>query len=226
MDVLKKMGVVLTLSGTVLLGGCASGQHITTSDGTCLTCMNNPFTGKAVNYDPNQHPESAVTASQSVSSHSNFRMEAVETVNRGFKSLPQDNLRFRDRTDFVHTDGIIVGEAIWAPSITALKLKQFFGVKSPEEMRAQGMAQEQIRQALQDKPYRQAGDTYYMGGTFNGAAGPITGVIAVYPNAHERNRSLIGIEVIGYDKAYADTKKAQAGLHNLVLQAINYNKSN
>ena len=54
MDVLKKMGVVLTLSGTVLLGGCASGQHITTSDGTCLTCMNNPFTGKAVNYDPNQ----------------------------------------------------------------------------------------------------------------------------------------------------------------------------
>ncbi|WP_374962231.1 hypothetical protein [Spongiibacter tropicus] len=206
--------------------GCTSGQHITSSDGICLTCVNNPITGKPINYDPSEYPESTVSANRELSSHAAFRQEAVGLVSRGFSSLPQDNLRLRDRTDYVHRDGIVVGEAIWTSSITALKLKQFFGVKSLEEMRAQGMSQEEIRQALQQKPYRQSRSTYYMGGTFSGAAGPITGVIAVYPYSHEREHSLIGVYVIGYDKAHKSTRKAQAGLYNLVLQAINYNQAN
>ncbi|EIF42802.1 hypothetical protein DOK_12081 [gamma proteobacterium BDW918] len=218
--------MALALTGSVFLGGCASGQHITTADGTCLTCMNNPITGKPINYDPGTHPGSTITGGQSASNHASFREEAAQMVNRGFSSLPQDNLYFRDRTAYVHADGMVVGNSIWMPSITCLKLKQFFGVRSADEMRAQGMSQEQVRLALQEKPYRQSGDTYYLGGTFNGAAGPITGVIAAYPYTNERGQSLVAVNVIGYDKAYGSTKAAQSSLYNLVLQAINYNKAN
>ena len=46
------MKLLALLTFSILMVGCASGQHTYTKDGTCIRCMNNPFTGKPVNYDP------------------------------------------------------------------------------------------------------------------------------------------------------------------------------
>jgi len=35
----------------LFITGCASGQHVYTSDGMCLTCWNNPLTGEPINHD-------------------------------------------------------------------------------------------------------------------------------------------------------------------------------
>lgn len=44
----------LILFLTALLYGCAVSQHAYSTDGKCLTCVNNPITGKPINYNPEQ----------------------------------------------------------------------------------------------------------------------------------------------------------------------------
>lgn len=34
-----------------LMTGCATNQHVYSADGSCLTCWNNPITGKPINYE-------------------------------------------------------------------------------------------------------------------------------------------------------------------------------
>ena len=46
------------LAGMGLIG--CSGQHLSTADGTCLTCFNSPLTGEAINH-PGQKQQSIVT---------------------------------------------------------------------------------------------------------------------------------------------------------------------
>lgn len=46
---LINLGLALGLIG--VLAGCAGGEHIYTNDGRCLTCINNPLTGKPINHD-------------------------------------------------------------------------------------------------------------------------------------------------------------------------------
>lgn len=39
------------LALALIVSGCASNQHIYSSDGKCLTCLNNPISGKPINHD-------------------------------------------------------------------------------------------------------------------------------------------------------------------------------
>ena len=46
-----------TLALAIILGGCASNQHVYSADGKCLTCWNNPITGKPINHDGEANQE-------------------------------------------------------------------------------------------------------------------------------------------------------------------------
>ncbi|MCG8611859.1 MAG: hypothetical protein MI864_15130 [Pseudomonadales bacterium] len=50
-----------TLFGSLVLvtfvSGCASNQHVYSSDGKCLSCWNNPITGKPINHDGKANKE-------------------------------------------------------------------------------------------------------------------------------------------------------------------------
>lgn len=211
--------VLILFTTIAALAGCASGQHVTSTTGKCLTCVNNPITGKPLNYDPTEHPESTVGASQSVSTHAKFREEAAEIVNTGMY-LPTDGVRLSSgKNTYDYRNGLLVGLSVSRPSITAVQMKQYFGFRSHQEMRAQGLSDLEVKAALSEKPFLQKGDTYYMGGTFTGAAGPITAVMAVYPN---KDHTLVAIKVIGYDKAY-NLRSAHSAMHSLYLESVNYN---
>ncbi|MGJ8518340.1 hypothetical protein [Carnimonas bestiolae] len=60
-----KLIVALT-AASIALNGCADYQY-KTSDGQCLTCMNNPFTGEAMNYDPQSTPQKSGNSATSQS---------------------------------------------------------------------------------------------------------------------------------------------------------------
>ncbi|WP_435632632.1 hypothetical protein [Carnimonas bestiolae] len=47
------MAIATTTVSSLAVTGCADYQY-KTSDGECLTCVNNPFTGEALNYDPSK----------------------------------------------------------------------------------------------------------------------------------------------------------------------------
>lgn len=46
-----------SLALVLIVSGCASNQHVYSSDGKCLTCWNNPLTGKPINHDGNANQE-------------------------------------------------------------------------------------------------------------------------------------------------------------------------
>ncbi|WP_269621433.1 hypothetical protein [Zhongshania sp. BJYM1] len=221
---LKTLITALTLSVSAIIAGCASGQHIVTSDGTCLTCVNNIITGKPMNYEAEDHPGSTVSASQSNSSHAAFRKEAAALVSKGFPY--EKNPSAGGLTDASFEKGIYTGQSSRKTFETSLALKQAFGILSGQDMKARGMSDMEISTAMQDKPFRQDGDVYYMGGTFNGAAGPITSVIVIYPHFENSRMSHVGMKILGYDKKYGDTRAAANAMHTLVLQALNYNDVN
>ena len=46
---------LLTLTAvTLLMSGCVTGKHAYSESGECLTCINNPVTGEALNYKPEE----------------------------------------------------------------------------------------------------------------------------------------------------------------------------
>ena len=218
---LKKL-VMTTAVGTVLaLTGCASGQHIVTSDGTCLTCVNSLFTGKPVNYEATEHPNSSITAGDSVSTHDAFRAEAVQLVSTGF-AYPK-SVRGTTYTRGAFNDGLYVGHSSNTTFSTSISFRQALGIMSGSDMKNRGMSNSEITAALAEKPYRQDGDIYYMGGTFQGAAGPITAVIVLFTTDISGPTSYFGIKVLGYDKNYDSTRAASAGLYSTLLAAIDHN---
>ncbi|WP_103684548.1 hypothetical protein [Zhongshania marina] len=219
---LKTLISAITLGATAIITGCASGQHIVTSDGTCLTCVNNIITGKPMNYEAEEHPSSSVGASQSNSSHDAFRDQAVLLVNRGFPYEKHPS-GVKSPTDGSFNGGLYIGYSSRKTFETNLALKQAFGIRSGQDMKTQGMADAEITKALREKPYRQEGDVYYMGGTFNGPAGPITSAIVLYPNSDGSSSSYVGMKILGFDKKYGDTRAAANAMHTQVLQALNYN---
>ena len=48
---MKQINAWLGIALATILTGCASTDHIYTTDGKCLTCINNPLTGKPLNHD-------------------------------------------------------------------------------------------------------------------------------------------------------------------------------
>lgn len=53
-----------SLALVLIVSGCASNQHVYSSDGKCLTCWNNPITGKPINHDGNANQEQTAQESQ------------------------------------------------------------------------------------------------------------------------------------------------------------------
>lgn len=43
--------ILLTILTLIMMTGCATNKHLYTSDGKCITCWNNPITGKPVNHN-------------------------------------------------------------------------------------------------------------------------------------------------------------------------------
>lgn len=48
---MKLTGLIGSLTIAFLVSGCATNQHAYSSDGKCITCWNNPLTGKPINHD-------------------------------------------------------------------------------------------------------------------------------------------------------------------------------
>ena len=48
---MKFSAFVGSMALILFLSGCASGQHVYSSDGKCITCWNNPVTGEAINHE-------------------------------------------------------------------------------------------------------------------------------------------------------------------------------
>lgn len=61
----------------VICAGCATGKHVYSEDGKCVTCWNNPLTGKPINHD-GQLPEQG--ASQVATADTNSQTTAAEVV--------------------------------------------------------------------------------------------------------------------------------------------------
>ncbi|MGB0360245.1 MAG: hypothetical protein ACPGEF_02405 [Endozoicomonas sp.] len=53
-----------SLALVLIVSGCASNQHVYSSDGKCLTCWNNPITGKPINHDGEANQEQTAQESQ------------------------------------------------------------------------------------------------------------------------------------------------------------------
>lgn len=53
-----------SLTLVLIVSGCASNQHVYSSDGKCLTCWNNPITGKPINHDGNAKQKQTAQESQ------------------------------------------------------------------------------------------------------------------------------------------------------------------
>tara|TARA_R110001592_G_scaffold221139_2_gene475830 strand:+ start:37541 stop:38230 length:690 start_codon:yes stop_codon:yes gene_type:complete len=222
---IKRFLIATALGSALTLTGCASGQHIVTADGTCLTCVNNIITGKPMNYNENEHPSSTVGASQSVSSHAAFRVEAAQLVGRGF-AYPQRPHGITNFTSAAFNDGLYIGLSSRSTFDTSVALRQAFGILSPADMKSRGMTEAQMNAAIKEKPYSEKRDAYYMGGTFNGAAGPITAAIVLFTGPDAGPNSYVGMKILGFDKKYGDTRTAANALHTRVLTALNYNDVN
>ena len=53
---MKKLVSIVVLGSSVLLTACVPGNHVYSAAGACVTCVNNPVTGEALNYDPATTP--------------------------------------------------------------------------------------------------------------------------------------------------------------------------
>lgn len=58
---MNKITFMTTSLTLAMLSGCANDQHVYYQD-KCITCMNNPLTGKPVNYDPDGLSEGALVS--------------------------------------------------------------------------------------------------------------------------------------------------------------------
>ncbi|WP_444897096.1 hypothetical protein [Microbulbifer sp. SSSA005] len=61
---MKLPTLIFSLALVCIVSGCASNQHIYSSDGKCLTCWNNPVTGDPINHDGNTRQQQAAQESQ------------------------------------------------------------------------------------------------------------------------------------------------------------------
>lgn len=53
---MNKLVYVVVFGSSLLLTACVPGNHVYSPAGACLTCVNNPVTGEALNYDPSTTP--------------------------------------------------------------------------------------------------------------------------------------------------------------------------
>lgn len=58
---IKSIVLVITLMG-VMVTGCSSNQHVYSENGKCVTCWNNPVTGKPINHDGKNNEEMKTVA--------------------------------------------------------------------------------------------------------------------------------------------------------------------
>lgn len=68
-----------TLTLTIIVSGCASNQHVYSSDGKCLTCWNNPITGSPINHDGEANQEQPAEQAQ-VTESTNTQTTVVNTT--------------------------------------------------------------------------------------------------------------------------------------------------
>lgn len=61
---MKLSALISSLVLIILVSGCASNQHVYSSDGKCLTCWNNPITGKPINHDGKANQEQSTQETQ------------------------------------------------------------------------------------------------------------------------------------------------------------------
>lgn len=112
-----------------LLSGCTGGQHIYSQNGACLTCVNNPITGKPLNHDgtaPGSTVESQqVDAEVDESSLDDFKPKSTSNEQKIAFSVPVDvDLAFVKikRAYGYYTEQEIRQE--WG-NLTSMKLKTF-----------------------------------------------------------------------------------------------------
>lgn len=88
-----KVGCLFLMIG--LLAGCAGGKHVYTPNGSCLTCINNPITGKPVNHDGSA-PGSTMESRRSTTAGNQSSSDEIDTSKRSFNeqkttfSVPMD----------------------------------------------------------------------------------------------------------------------------------------
>lgn len=68
-----------TLALAVIVSGCASNQHVYSSDGKCLTCWNNPITGNPINHDGQANREQPAEQTQ-VTESTNTQTTVINTT--------------------------------------------------------------------------------------------------------------------------------------------------
>lgn len=61
---MKLAALLVSLTSIIAVTGCASNKHVYSSDGKCLTCWNNPITGKPINHDGGANQAYATQHSQ------------------------------------------------------------------------------------------------------------------------------------------------------------------
>ncbi|WP_444928323.1 hypothetical protein ACJJI4_23720 (plasmid) [Microbulbifer sp. TRSA002] len=61
---MKLSAFIVSLALIAIVSGCASNQHVYSSDGKCLTCWNNPVTGNPINHDGSANQKKATQESQ------------------------------------------------------------------------------------------------------------------------------------------------------------------
>ena len=61
---MKASALIGSITVAIILSGCASNQHVYSSDGKCLTCWNNPFTGEPINHDGDVNQQQQTQESQ------------------------------------------------------------------------------------------------------------------------------------------------------------------
>lgn len=115
--------IVVGVASLAALAGCAAQDHYY-SNGACVTCFNNPFTGEPLNYDPKQTPQQVA---------SNAQGEAVDVQKLGAQTGSVDidsrvdvdtayarirsAMYFRSPSDFDSPDSLSskmqMGDAAW-----------------------------------------------------------------------------------------------------------------
>lgn len=100
---------ILVTTAIIITSGCAANAHTYSKDGMCLSCVNNPITGKPLNYNPDvdsQYGANQISTAQQEPSHSAGSMEfqvdydvehVYYVIQREFSfPVPRDSGRFTE----------------------------------------------------------------------------------------------------------------------------------
>lgn len=124
---------ITAIAVAIICAGCATGKHVYTEDGKCVTCWNNPLTGKPINHD-GEAPEQVASEVAAKDTKTNSQSTTAAAVAPSTPAETSSRVSIDPNTQAATREHQVVFTVPVDVDTAYLKIKREFGYQTDREI--------------------------------------------------------------------------------------------